>query len=105
VLIGATAIPVWAAHARLLPIHFGASSLGAAVSMVELCGHFTPALNRLGLTAAIVETIIGVRLELRRESSASVLGRGASGSTTRLGDLLSGPVALILRIAAAAWPF
>jgi len=103
VLIGATAIPVWAAHARLLPIHFGASSLGAAVSMVELCGHFTPALNRLGLTAAIVETIIGLRLELRRESPASVLGRGVSGPATRVGDLLSGPLPLVLRLGAPLW--
>jgi len=104
VLIGATAIPVWAAHARLLPLHFGASSLGAAVSMVELCGHFTPPLNRLGIVAAIVETIIGIRLELGRKSPASVLGRGASGPATRLGDLLSGPLPLLLRLGAPLWP-
>ncbi|HTK75593.1 MAG TPA: NrfD/PsrC family molybdoenzyme membrane anchor subunit, partial [Gemmataceae bacterium] len=30
VLIGATVIPVWKAHVRLLPFHFAASSLGAA---------------------------------------------------------------------------
>jgi formate-dependent nitrite reductase membrane component NrfD len=104
VLIGATAIPVWAAHARLLPIHFGASSLGAAVSIIELCGHFTPALNRLGLTAAIVETIIGFRNEVRRGSPHAVLGRRTTSSVTFLGDWLSGPIPLILRVSAKSWP-
>ena len=32
VLIGATVIPVWARNVDILPIHFGASGLGAAVS-------------------------------------------------------------------------
>ena len=37
VLLGATAIPVWSAHARVLPVHFGASSLGAAVLSRSSC--------------------------------------------------------------------
>ena len=103
VLIGATAIPVWAAHARVLPLHFGASSLGAAVSIIELCGHFTPVMNLLGLSAALGETIIGVRLELRRHSPHSALGRGAGGLATRLGDAFSGPVPFLLRLTMAHW--
>jgi hypothetical protein len=104
VLIGATAIPVWAAHASILPLHFGASSLGAAVAIVELFGHFTPSLNAVGIAAALVETIIGTRLELKRDSPTSVLGRGGSGTTTRLGDVFSGPVPFILRLTTGAWP-
>ena len=104
VLIGATAIPVWAAHARLLPLHFGASSLGAAASALELCGHRLPSLNRLAIAAALTETLIGVLLEWRRDQPASALGRGASAVATRLGDLLSGPVPLALRLASGMWP-
>src|SRR4051812_37655352 len=36
VLIGATAIPVWNSNAADLPLHFGASGLGAAVGLLEL---------------------------------------------------------------------
>jgi hypothetical protein len=39
VLIGATAVPVWSRNVSLLPIHFGASELGTAVSILELLGH------------------------------------------------------------------
>ena len=104
VLLGATAIPVWAAHARVLPMHFGASSLGAAVSAIELCGHLTPALNVVAIAAAIVETTIGIRLEHRRDQPASALGRGGSAIATRLGDALSGPLPLVLRLASGLWP-
>jgi formate-dependent nitrite reductase membrane component NrfD len=103
VLIGATAIPVWAAHARVLPPHFGASSLGAAVSIIELCGHFTPAMNLLGLAAALGETVIGAGLELRRLSPGSALGKGRAGLATRLGDALAGPVPFVLRLTSASW--
>src|SRR5262249_13388647 len=39
VLLGATAIPVWAEHKRTLPIVFGASALASAVALLELRGH------------------------------------------------------------------
>jgi len=39
VLIGATTIPVWNQNAGELPLHFGASGLGAAVGILELLGH------------------------------------------------------------------
>jgi hypothetical protein len=57
VLIGATAIPAWNRHAHFLPVHFGASALGSAVSLLELRGHGSDALNALGLGAALFETL------------------------------------------------
>jgi formate-dependent nitrite reductase membrane component NrfD len=39
VLIGATAIPAWFLHHRLLPIHFGTAGLGSAAALLELLGH------------------------------------------------------------------
>ena len=35
VLIGATAIPVWSQNVRILPLHFGASGVGSAVSCLN----------------------------------------------------------------------
>jgi hypothetical protein len=101
VLIGVTAIPVWAAHVRHLPFHFGASSLGAAVGILELLGHRTPSLNALGVAAAATLTLMRVHVELDRRPASGPLKSGASGGVTRLGDLLSGPVSLVLRL---AWP-
>lgn len=103
VLIGVTSVPVWARHVRLLPLHFGASSLGAGVAVLELIGHRTPALNAIAIAAAVVETAIFARLEGRRELSSSALGKGAASVLTRLGDLCSGPVSLLFRLGASAW--
>src|SRR5438270_6044315 len=64
VLIGATAIPVWSKHVSVLPVHFGASALAAAVSMLELVGHDEAALNFLGLAASVVESYLGYTIEL-----------------------------------------
>jgi formate-dependent nitrite reductase membrane component NrfD len=104
VLLGATSVPVWARHARLLPAHFGASSLGAAASILELAGHLTPALNAIALAAAAAETAIGIRLEHRRELTATALGAGNASVLTRIGDVGSGPLPLVLRLLAAIWP-
>lgn len=95
VLIGATAIPAWARNVDVLPAHFGASGLGAAVSILELVGHRTAAMNALGIVAAAVETILIVVL-LRRGSSSGRLMHGA--------EILSGPLPLVLRLAAAHIP-
>ena len=70
VLIGATAIPAWSENVRILPVHFGASAVGSAVSILELMGHRDPALNLLGAGAAAVETLIGGSLELSGERGA-----------------------------------
>lgn len=104
VLIGVTAIPVWSRHVRLLPIHFGASALGAAVSLIELTGPRPLSLNAIGIAAAAVETLIGVRLELRRQSATRALFAGRGGVVTRAGGVLSGPLPFLLRVLAAPSP-
>lgn len=104
VLIGATAIPVWSKNVRLLPLHFGASSVGAAVSLLELFGHRNAALNRLGTGAATVETIIGLSLEMSGERAMDPIKHGRSGLVTRAGGILSGPVPLALRLLAPRSP-
>jgi formate-dependent nitrite reductase membrane component NrfD len=98
VLIGATAIPVWSRNVSLLPIHFGASGLGSAVSILELMGHRERALNHLGIGAAAVETLIGVMLEADPDPVLDPLKHGWSGRVTRLGGVLSGPLPLTLRV-------
>jgi formate-dependent nitrite reductase membrane component NrfD len=95
VLIGATVIPVWSRNVDILPIHFGASGLGAAVSLLELLGHRTAAMNALGVIAAAVETIV-ILILLRRKSS--------SGSLMHAAEALSGPLPLMLRLIGAASP-
>jgi len=93
VLLGATAIPVWAANARVLPWLFTASSLGAAASLLELIGHEASALHTLALTAAAVEVVAGLRTAgLTRRSHAM-----------RAAELLAGGVPLVLRLLVMVW--
>lgn len=82
VLLGVSAIPVWSGNARLLPVHFGASGLGAACSLLELRGHRQAALNALALGASLFETAAPV------EEGALMKAAGA----------LSGPVPFVLRL-------
>ena len=82
VLLGATAIPVWKEHVRVLPAHFAASGLGSAVALLELRGHRTRALRSLGLGAALFESAAGFSL----------------GKRDRLASALSGPVPFVLRL-------
>jgi formate-dependent nitrite reductase membrane component NrfD len=98
VLIGATAIPVWSRNVALLPVHFGASGLGTAVSLLELLGHRERALNVVGIGAAAVETAIGIALETNDDPALDPVKHGASGTITRVGGLLSGPLPLALRV-------
>jgi hypothetical protein len=104
VLIGATAIPAWSANIRVLPIHFGASGVGAAVSILELLGHRDRALNLLGAGAAAVEAVIGASLELRESDALVPLKEDWSGAVTRMGGVLSGPLPLALRLVAGRSP-
>jgi len=98
VLIGATAIPVWNRNAGNLPLHFGASGLGAAIGLLELCGHRkNRALQALGLAAAIVETLQGAHIESRSKPFLDPLKRGPSGWVTRTGGALAGPIPMALR--------
>jgi formate-dependent nitrite reductase membrane component NrfD len=101
VLIGATAIPVWSRNVSLLPIHFGASGLGSAVSILELMGHRDRALNILGIGAAAVETVVGIALETSDDPALDPIKHGWSGDVTRVGGLLSGPLPLALRVMGA----
>ena len=104
VLIGATAIPAWSENARILPVHFGASAVGSAVSILELMGHRDPALNLLGAGAAAVETLIGGSLELSGGEALVPLKHGWSGNVVRAGGVLSGPLPLALRLLAGRSP-
>ena len=81
VLIGATVIPVWSKHVSILPLHFGASAMASAVSLLQLFGHDEKALNFLGLAAAAFETFQGPRID----------------GNMRIASFFSGPVPLFLR--------
>jgi formate-dependent nitrite reductase membrane component NrfD len=98
VLIGATAIPVWSRNVKLLPIHFAASGLGSAASILEMLGHRQRALNAIGIGAALTETGIGAWLEARADPALDPLKRGTPGRITRAGGILSGPLPLLLRL-------
>jgi len=108
VLLGATVIPVWAAHHRMLPFEFGISSLGAAASLVELLGGFTVPLNRVAMAAAAIETALWV-YRARKPGSGTQGPRTANHAprtahrAPRTAGLLSGPTALILRLAGLAF--
>jgi hypothetical protein len=99
VLLGATAVPAWSAHHKLLPFHFGIVALGSAVAALELLGFRTVALNAIGLTVSAVETMIGARIELNRSgATARALHEGVSGFLLRAAGLLTGPVVFVLRL-------
>ena len=103
VLIGATAIPVWNKNISTLPIHFGASGLGSAVSLLELVGHpHSRALNALGIGSALIEILEGANIEMTPAAANAPLKRGPSGWLTRAGGVLSGPLPLLLRLLAAS---
>ena len=84
VLVGATAIPVWNAKVSLIPIHFATSGLSTAVSVLELRGHTSSALNKIGIGATVVETAIGASLELGKEPATEPLHHGPTGWTMRV---------------------
>jgi formate-dependent nitrite reductase membrane component NrfD len=95
VLLGATAIPVWARNVRLLPMHFGASSVGAAAALLELAGHRTRSLHYLAMGAAAIEFAVGLSLE--RDPT------GVPDQPDRLaqaGGFMSGAVPLAIRLVA-----
>jgi formate-dependent nitrite reductase membrane component NrfD len=100
VLIGATAIPVWNKNVKTLPVHFGMSGVQAGVSTLELMGNENAAINWLALLAAAFETWEGFTLESDSDRVLRPLKHGPSGWITRAGGLISGPVPLLLRLAA-----
>lgn len=102
VLIGATAIPVWNQNVGDLPMHFAASGLNAAVGLLELFGNEkSRALQALGLGASIFEVWEGIRIEGRTQTHLDPLKHGRSGTITRIGGVLSGPVPAALRVFSA----
>jgi Polysulphide reductase, NrfD len=98
VLLAATVIPVWSENRRLLPLHFVASSLGTSAGILELAGFLNRATNRMALVACIVETCVGVSIEMRRRAVDKPLRDGRTGLALRIAETLSGPLPLILRI-------
>jgi hypothetical protein len=101
VLIGATAVPVWNANVGTLPHHFAASGMNSAVSILELLGHDSHALNLIGMAASAYEVYEGFELETQRTRVNDPLRKGWSGAMVRAGGVLSGPLPLALRIAYA----
>ncbi len=98
VLIGATAIPAWFLHRVLLPIHFGTAGLGSAAGLLELLGHRLAALNALGYYAAAVESALLIWLSVDKHGMADrAIHEHSSGWLIRIGEILTGPLALILR--------
>jgi Polysulphide reductase, NrfD len=102
VLIGATVVPVWNRNVGTLPLHFAASGVNSAVSILELLGSGEGrALNLLGIGASAYEVYEGFELETRRDRVSEPLHKGWSGAIVRAGGVLSGPVPLGLRLAYA----
>ena len=98
VLIGATAIPAWFLHRTLLPIHFGTAGLGSAAAVLELLGYRTPVLNFLGFYAAGVESALLIWLSVNKHGVADrAIHEHGSGWLIRIGEVLNGPLALVLR--------
>ncbi len=99
VLIGATAIPAWFLHRTLLPIHFGTAGLGSAAAVLELLGHRIAALNFLGFYAATVETALLIWLSIDKHGVADrAIHEHGSGWLIRIGEVLNGPLAFVLRL-------
>jgi formate-dependent nitrite reductase membrane component NrfD len=98
VLIGATAIPAWFLHRTVLPIHFGTAGLGSAAALLELIGYRIAALNFLGFYAAAVESALLIWLSVNKHGVADrAMHEHGSGWLIRIGELLNGPLSLILR--------
>jgi hypothetical protein len=99
VLVGATAIPAWFLHRVFLPIHFGTAGLGSAAGVLELLGHRIAPLNAIGLFAAGVETALLIWLAFNKHGAADrAIHEHASGWLIRIGEILNGPLALVLRL-------
>ena len=99
VLIGATAIPAWFSHRTFLPIHFGTAGLGSAAALLELLGHRIAPLNFIGLYAATVELALLVWLNTDKHGAADrAIHQHGSGWLIRIGEVLNGPFALVLRL-------
>ncbi len=98
VLLGATSIPAWFLHRVLLPIHFGTAGLGSAAALLELLGHRIAPLNAIGYFAAAGETALLVWLTIDKHGVADrAIHEHSSGWLIRIGEILTGPLPLLLR--------
>jgi hypothetical protein len=98
VLIGATTIPAWYLHCVLLPIHFGTAGLGSAAGLLELLGYRIAPLNAIGLFAAAIETALLIWLTIDKHGAADrAIHEHGSGWLIRIGEVLTGPLPLVLR--------
>src|SRR5262249_42474638 len=98
VLIGATAIPAWFLHRTLLPIHFGTAGLGSAAGILELLGYRMPSSACIGIYAASIEVLLLAWLTANKHGVADrAIHEHGSGSLTRVGQVLNGPLSLVLR--------
>jgi formate-dependent nitrite reductase membrane component NrfD len=99
VLLGVTAIPVWFLHHKLLPVRFGTAGLGSAAALLELLGHRIAPLNAIGLFAAAVETVLFIWLTLDKHGAADrAIHEHRTGWLIRIGEVLLGPIPLVLRL-------
>ena len=102
VLIGATAIPAWFLHHKLLPVHFGTAGLGSAAALLELLGHRIAPLNAIGLFAAAVESVLLIWLSINKHGVADrAIHQHGSGWLIRVGEIFTGPIPLVLRLIGA----
>jgi hypothetical protein len=86
-------------HRVLLPIHFGTSGLGSAAALLELLGHRISALNFLGFYAAAIESALLIWLSVDKYGVADrAIHEHGSGWLIRIGEILTGPLAIILRL-------
>jgi len=98
VLIGATSIPAWFLHHKLLAIHFGIAGLGSAAALLELLGHRIAPLNAIGLFTAAIETVLLVWLSMDKHGPADrAIHEHRSGWLIRIGGVFTGPLPLVLR--------
>ncbi len=98
VLISVTTIPAWFLHRVILPIHFGTAGLGSAAGLLELLGYRIAPLFALSVATAVAEAILWIALEVNKHGAADrALHEGRSGWGIRISEILSGPLALVLR--------
>ena len=96
VLVADTAVPVWQATRRELPILFGASAMASAMDVLDLLGP-TPreatVTRRLGTTAKVAELGAALAVERRADEVPSVgapLHDGVSGTLWTAAKALTG---------------
>jgi len=73
--------------------------LGSAAALLELLGHRIAPLNAIGLFAAAVETVLFVWLTLDKRGAADrPIHEHRTGWLVRTGEVLIGPLPLVLRL-------